>query len=182
MGTIYSSAYKKIFGSQDYHCLMLGKQNAGKDEIYRKVTFNNKNYITSISVPIIQYKHLFIYYFDITSEYKNSNFYKLLEHYFKNCLGLIFVIDSSDFAQIDESIAEFNNLLNEEELRDSIFAVFANKQDLPNSIDPSDLSNRMKLNEISDKEIKIFGTSAKTGEWLFESLDWIEENIIKKFQ
>ena len=44
------------------------------------------------------------------------------------CLGLIFVVDSNDRERVGEAREELNRMLNEDELRDAILLVFANKQ------------------------------------------------------
>ena len=42
--------------------------------------------------------------------------------------GLIFVVDSNDRERVGEAKEELNRMLNEDELRDAILLVFANKQ------------------------------------------------------
>ena len=44
--------------------------------------------------------------------------------------GLIFVIDSSDRARIDEARQELHRIINDREMKDSLLLVFANKQDI----------------------------------------------------
>ena len=48
--------------------------------------------------------------------------------FFFVCTGLIFVVDSNDRERIGEARDELNRMLNEDELRDAILLVFANKQ------------------------------------------------------
>ena len=45
--------------------------------------------------------------------------------------GLIFVIDSSDKARIDEARQELHRIINDREMKESLLLVFANKQDIP---------------------------------------------------
>lgn len=59
----------------------------------------------------------------------------LWRHYFQNTQGLIFVIDSNDRERITEAQEELNRMLGEDELREAVLLVFANKQDLPNAMD-----------------------------------------------
>ena len=47
---------------------------------------------------------------------------------FQNTQGLIFVVDSNDRERIEESREELHKMLQEDELRDAILLVFANKQ------------------------------------------------------
>lgn len=44
--------------------------------------------------------------------------------------GLIFVIDSSDRARIEEAKQELHRIINDREMKDSLLLVFANKQDI----------------------------------------------------
>lgn len=52
----------------------------------------------------------------------------LWRHYYQNTQGLIFVVDSNDRDRVDAARDELHRMLNEDELRESILLVFANKQ------------------------------------------------------
>lgn len=52
----------------------------------------------------------------------------LWRHYFQNTQGLIFVVDSNDRDRAAEARDELHRMLNEDELRDAVLLVFANKQ------------------------------------------------------
>ena len=44
--------------------------------------------------------------------------------------GLIFVVDSSDTARLDEARSELHKIINDREMKDALLLVFANKQDI----------------------------------------------------
>ncbi len=44
------------------------------------------------------------------------------------CVGLIFVVDSNDRERVNEAREELSRMLNEDELRDAMLLIFANKQ------------------------------------------------------
>ena len=44
------------------------------------------------------------------------------------CAGLIFVVDSNDRERVNEAREELSRMLAEDELRDAVLLVFANKQ------------------------------------------------------
>merc|ERR1712046_20585 len=84
-------------------------------------------------------------------EYKNINFTvwdiggqdkirKLWRYYYQNTQGLIFVVDSNDRDRIEDARAELANMLGEEEMRNAALLVFANEQDLPNSMAAAEVS------------------------------------------
>lgn len=179
MGTLYSIVYEKIFGVQELNCIMLGLDYSSLDEIFNQIMFNGKLLYLPFDNKFIEYKQLKINYFGLNL-FRNPD--NILKYYFKNAYGLIFVIDSSDINQIDKSIIEFNKLLKNELLQDSIFLIFADNQDHPKAIDIKELSKKMKLDQIADKEIKIFGIKSEKSFGLREGLDWLEESIVKKFK
>lgn len=74
----------------------------------------------------------------------------LWRHYFQNTQGIIFVVDSNDRDRIVEAREELQRMLNEDELRDAILLVFANKQDLPvrSPITPPS-TNNMSMRSLS---------------------------------
>lgn len=77
-----------------------------------------------------------------TVEYKNISFTvwdvggqdkirPLWRHYFQNTQGLIFVVDSNDRERISEARDELMRMLAEDELREAVLLIFANKQVSP---------------------------------------------------
>merc|ERR1712146_627859 len=58
----------------------------------------------------------------------------LWRHYYTNTQGIIFVVDSNDRDRIDDARDELHKMINDEELKDAIVLVYANKQDLPGAM------------------------------------------------
>lgn len=50
------------------------------------------------------------------------------------------MVDSADHDRFEEARDEFHKILKEEELRNSLFMVLANKRDLPNAVSPDEVS------------------------------------------
>ena len=55
---------------------------------------------------------------------------RLWQHYYQNCEGLIFVIDSSDIERLEEVKSELFGVLESDAMQDVPFVILANKQDL----------------------------------------------------
>ena len=49
------------------------------------------------------------------------------------------MVDSNDRERIPEAREELQRMLNEDELRDALLLVFANKQDLPNAMNAAEI-------------------------------------------
>lgn len=83
------------------------------------------------NVETVEYKNIQFTVWDVGGQDKIR---PLWRHYFQNTQGIIFVVDSNDRDRIVEAREELQRMLNEDELRDAILLVFANKQDLPVSL------------------------------------------------
>ena len=71
-------------------------------------------------------------------------------------------------------------MLDEDELRDSILLIYANKQDLPNAMSIKDIVDKLELNNLKNRQWHIQPSSAINGDGLFEGLDWVNKALRKK--
>ena len=69
--------------------------------------------------------------------------------------GLIFVVDSNDRERIGEAKEELTRMINEDELRDAVLLVFANKQVCFYIWDPV-LQDFQESNAVSTNEVCLF--------------------------
>jgi len=83
---------------------------------------------TGFNVETVEYKNIQFTVWDVGGQDKIR---PLWRHYFQNTQGIIFVVDSNDRDRVVEAREELQRMLNEDELRDALLLVFANKQDLP---------------------------------------------------
>jgi ADP-ribosylation factor protein 1 len=84
--------------------------------------------LVGFNVETVEYRNISFTVWDVGGQDKIR---PLWRHYFQNTQGIIFVVDSNDRDRITEAREELQRMLNEDELRDAILLVFANKQDLP---------------------------------------------------
>ena len=75
----------------------------------------------------------------------------LWRHYFQNTQGIIFVVDSNDRDRVVEAREELQRMLNEDELRDAMLLVFANKQDLPNAMNAAEITDKLGLHSLRQR-------------------------------
>ena len=69
----------------------------------------------------------------------------------QNTDGLIFVVDSNDRERIAEARDELNRMLAEDELREAVVLVFANKQDLPQAMNPAEITDKLGLHNMRNR-------------------------------
>jgi ADP-ribosylation factor protein 1 len=104
----------------------------------------------------------------------------LWKYYFQNTQGLIFVVDSNDRDRVFEAKDELHRILNEDDLRDAVLLVFANKQDLPNAMNAAEITDKLGLHSMRQRHWYIQSTCATSGVGLYEGLEWLSNNISSK--
>ena len=96
-------------------------QNFNKTLYLIVVLFNLKGF----NVETVEYKNISFTVWDVGGQDKIR---PLWRHYFQNTQGLIFVVDSNDRERVGEARDELHRMLQEDELRDAVLLIFANKQ------------------------------------------------------
>uniref|UniRef100_I1K1H7 ADP-ribosylation factor n=1 Tax=Glycine max TaxID=3847 RepID=I1K1H7_SOYBN len=94
--------------------------------------------------------------------------------------GMLVVRTSNDRDRVVEARDELHRMLNEDELRDAVLLVFANKQDLPNAMNAAEITDKLGLHSLRQRHWYIQSTCATSGEGLYEGLDWLSNNIASK--
>ncbi|KAL3968100.1 U6 snRNA-associated Sm-like protein LSm2 [Sarotherodon galilaeus] len=156
MGNVFASLFKGLFGKKEMRILMVGLDAAGKTTILYKLKLGE--IVTTIptigfNVETVEYKNISFTVWDVGGQDKIR---PLWRHYFQNTQGLIFVVDSNDRERV-----------NEDELRDAVLLVFANKQDLPNAMNAAEITDKLGLH----------ATCATSGDGLYEGLDWLSNQL-----
>ena len=89
-------------------------------------------------------------------------------------------MDANDPERIQEAREELCNVMDNDHLRGASLLVYANKQDLPNSMSCSDIAEKLQLNsKFRSRPWFLQGAVAVTGEGLYEGLDWLSTTLNK---
>jgi len=187
MGSFFASALEKLKGKQDKRIVMVGLDAAGKTTILYKLRLGEiVNTIPTIgfNVETVQYKNINFTVWDIGGQEKIR---PLWRYYYQNVDGIIFVVDSNDRDRMDDSNgdddnakSELHRMLAEDELRDAAVLVMANKQDMSHALSVRHIADKLSLGQLRNRNWHIQGTSAATGDGLYEGLDWLSETIMKR--
>jgi len=134
--------------------LILGLDAAGKTTILYRLKLGEV--VTTIptigfNVETVNHKSMQITMWDVGGRDKIRPLYR---HYFANTQALIFVVDSNDRDRMEDARCELERFLIEDELRDCIFILLVNKQDLDNAMSVDEVRKALKFDEI--KQTKIF--------------------------
>ncbi|XP_072269796.1 ADP-ribosylation factor-like protein 5C [Pyxicephalus adspersus] len=90
---------------------------------------------------------------------------------------VILVIDSTDRERLPETREELYKMLAHEDLKNAAVLIFANKQDVKDSMSASEISASLALSAIKDRAWHIQGCCALTGEGLPAGLDWLKSRV-----
>merc|ERR1712098_188414 len=177
MGLTFSTLFKGLFGKRDMRILMVGLDAAGKTTILYKLKLGE--IVTTIptigfNVETVEYKNIGFTVWDVGGQDKIR---PLWRHYFQNTQAVIFVVDSNDRERAGEARDELARMLNEDELRDAVLLVFANKQDLPRAMNAAEITDKLGLHTMKNRTWYIQATCATNGEGLFEGLDWLSNQL-----
>uniref|UniRef100_A0A8C4Q041 ADP-ribosylation factor n=1 Tax=Eptatretus burgeri TaxID=7764 RepID=A0A8C4Q041_EPTBU len=126
------------------------------------------------NVETVEYRKISFTVWDVGGQDKIR---PLWRHYFQNTQGLIFVVDSNDTERIAEAREELVRMMAEDELKDAVLLVFANKKDLPNAMTDTDVIDKMGMHAMRNRQWFVQSTCATSGEGLFEGLDWLSAQL-----
>merc|ERR1712194_538733 len=161
---------------------MVGLDAAGKTTILYKLKLGEV--VTTIptigfNVETVEYKNIAFTVWDVGGQDKIR---PLWRHYYTNTEGIIFVVDSNDRDRVDEARDELNRMLSEDELRDAVLLVIANKQDLPHAMPAAEVSEKLGLHNVQRHKWFIQSACATTGDGLYEGLDWLSQTLASQRQ
>ncbi|XP_056886810.1 ADP-ribosylation factor 4-like [Takifugu flavidus] len=179
MGVVFSYVFSRFTSNTPVRILMVGLDGAGKTTLLYKLKLSEV--VTTIptigfNVETVEYKNISFTVWDVGGQ---TIIRPLWRHYYVNVQGVIFVIDSNDPQRLKEAADELHTMFEEEQLRDVPSLVFANKQDLPRAMPPSDITDALMLSGAS-RPWSVQASCAVSGSGLVEGLDWLSDQILKR--
>merc|ERR1712011_33301 len=161
---------ERLVGKTEMRILMVGLDAAGKTTILYKLKLGEV--VTTIptigfNVETVEYKNLCFTVWDVGGQDKIR---PLWRHYYQGTNGLIYVVDSNDRDRVEDAREELAKMLNEDEMRDAALLVFANKQDLPNAMNAGEVTEKLGLHNMRNRQWFIQSACATTGDGLYEGL------------
>ncbi|KAL7678252.1 hypothetical protein ACOME3_004482 [Neoechinorhynchus agilis] len=175
MGSFLSRLWS-IFYKHDHKVIIVGLDNAGKSTILYQF-FLGHAVQTSPTIGSnteeIRYKNTNFIMWDIGGQESQRSTWP---SYFGKTEFVILVVDSQESLRLPIVKSELHKMLENELLSKAALLVFANKQDLKNSLKASEISLELGLTAIKDRPWHIQPCCALSGEGLVDGLEWIVEN------
>ena len=178
MGFLITKIFDFFSGSKNnFKILILGIQNAGKTSILYRLSigqFVRTTPTIGSNLEEINYQNVKMQAWDLGGQEKMRSVWDV---YYLNSDAIIYVIDSNDFENFEESKNQFYLLLKNEALKNSILLIFANKQDLITCKKIPDLIQIYDFDKIKDHIWHIQPCSALTGEGLEVGIKWLSDQL-----
>ena len=177
MGGVFSALHAFAFGNKRAQILILGLDASGKTTIIHRIKTGN-NIITvptiGFNAETFEYGNLTFSAFDLGGQ---DQIRKLWHHYYPGTDAIVFIVDSADKKRFPYVKIELDNLLENPVLRDIPFLIFANKQDLPESANTSDVAGALNLYNIKNRKWKIAESIGTSGVGIDEGFEWLSNTL-----
>lgn len=162
--------------------LMLGLDNAGKTTILYKVKLN-ENIIT---IPTLGFnvetvtpaKGVTFTVWDVGGQ---KALRQLWRHYYENCAGVLFAVDSADRSRMSECREELEEVCNSPDMARVPVVIMANKQDVHGACTTSEVAELLGLHLLKDRKWFVQGTCATKGQGIYEAMEEMAR-LSKDFQ
>lgn len=179
MGNYIQKLFSSFVGKREVRVVMVGLDGAGKTTVLFQLKLGE--IVTTIptigfNVETLEFMNVKFNVWDVGGQDKIR---KMWKHYYPNTDGIIFVVDSSDAARIHLAAEELQRMLAEEDLRDSVLLVMANKQDIAvMSVD--EIIDKLGLRDMKNRVWFCQGTSATKSTGLTQGLQWLHKQLTQK--
>jgi|TARA_B110000483_G_scaffold644_1_gene700 ADP-ribosylation factor-like protein 2 len=183
---------------REIRVLVVGLDNAGKTTIVKKI---NGEDISKISPTLgfnISSLHLNDYRLNVWDVGGQKTLRTFWRNYFEKTDALVWVVDSTDVARLQDCKNELDVILKEEKLVDASLLVLANKQDVEGAMSGRDIAEALGLVSIgssnsvsvsssevlsgmtsnsSKRRWRVQKCSATTGDGILDGFEFITEDV-----
>ena len=179
MGEIFTVFSDWIYGNREAYILILGLDASGKTTILNRLKFNdNRQTIPTIGFNCehIKFGNLSFVAFDLGGQ---DTIRRLWHNYFENADAIVFVVDSSDKRRLSDVRRELLSLTQHTYLKDCVFLIFANKQDIDGSLSTDRVVMDLELHDMLRHlpAWKVCGSTATTGEGIDKGFEWLSNTV-----
>ncbi|XP_069807637.1 putative ADP-ribosylation factor-like protein 5C [Dendropsophus ebraccatus] len=176
MGQLFTKLMS-IFGNREHKVIIVGLDNAGKTTILYQFLMNEVVHTaptigSNVEEIVLRNTHFLMW--DIGGQ---ETLRATWNSYYSNTEFVILVIDSTDRERLPETRDELYKMLAHEDLQNAAVLIYANKQDVKDSMSASEISTMLALSAIKDRAWHIQGCCALTGEGLPAGLDWLKSRV-----
>ena len=182
-GATISRLLPILLGKQQCRILMVGLDAAGKTTILYQLKLGEMTQTKptlGFNVETVSYKNIEFMVWDMGGQDKIR---QLWSHYYEGTQALIFVVDSADAERMDEARQELHKLMEQEELKDAVLLVYANKQDVAGALSVQQVAESLQLGDLPDSRVwylQACAAASADGAGVTDGLDWLAGELAKR--
>ncbi|KZS11428.1 ADP ribosylation factor 6-like protein [Daphnia magna] len=180
MGTTVSNLFSRFSRKKQMRIVMIGHPSSGKTTILYHL--KSGKVVTTIpttgfNLETLEHKNIRIDVWDIGG---GDKIRALWPHYLRDAQGIIFVVDSKDTEILHEVWGDLKLMLQDEGLRNVPILLYANKQDLAESMSVRELADKLDVNlHLAGRRWHIQSASALQGNGLRAGFLWLVNELSK---
>lgn len=185
---LHDTWWRPLIGGTETRIIMVGLDAAGKTTILYNMAFGEVVTSNTLSwqTETVEFKNIKLISWDTYGQEKIRSLWRSATQCVTGCkMGLIFVVDSSDRSRVEDARKELSKMLST--MKDAPLLVFANKQDVPNAMTRDEVTDKLGLDNVGDRQWFVQSATAittqnnnKAPQGLFEGLDWLSRTIASK--
>jgi ADP-ribosylation factor-like protein 8 len=173
---------KGLFWKQEMELTLVGLQNAGKTTLLNVISDGKlkpeKDTIPTVGLNTrkVSKGNVSIKLWDIGGQ---PRFRAMWERYCRGVNSIVYVVDAADHPNIESARNELHELMNKPALANIPLLVLGNKIDKPEALSVEELTERMDLRSLSEREVCCYSISAKNNVNIDITLDWLIKHAKK---
>lgn len=185
MFSLISGFYRRCKVRPQLRVIIIGLDNAGKTTMLEqmKSLFNSRKKFPLKMIPPtiglnigrVSIGKLDILFWDMGG---GEALREIWENYFDEAHAVFFVVDAADTERFSEARRELENLLSDSRLTGVPVMVAANKQDLEEACDPTEVATKLGISGIQSRALAVHGVSGLNLTGLREAVDWIANAVV----
>ena len=192
MFTLLSGLYRHWTRKEEYYVLVLGLDNAGKTTLLEKVkaiylgvqALPPERIIPTIGLNIGKIEiggNMRLSFWDLGGQ---TDLRTIWNSYYSECHAIIFMVDSTDAARIEECKRIFSAIVTNDQVEGVPILMLANKQDMTGALKVEQIKELFNpiAASIGARDSKVMSVSALRGEGVREAVDWLHTRIQRNRQ
>ena len=187
MGGIFSALWGLLYEQEkEVKLALVGLDGAGKTTVIRRLLDDDFKGQTAPTIGIetqeLKVRNITIKVFDLAGQ---ENMRGVWKYYFSSTEGVIFIVDANRTDRFPDVKEELYNILNDENAGRIPILVYANKQDLPDSVTSDQLAEQLDCYETSrtnkDSLIHFQDCQCNTDDssGLRDGFEWLTNKIVE---
>lgn len=160
--------------------LILGLDNAGKTTIVKSLLGEDISTVSptlGFNIKTLSFGAFRLDLWDVGGQVSLRSYWR---NYFESTDGLVWVVDSTDRARLEDCRLELFKLLQEERLQGADLLLLANKSDVVGCMTTEDIVTALRLAEIRTHHWAIYDVSAVTGQNVKSGFEFIVQSASKR--